>query len=553
MSRKPIKVSRQEEILGILLMTMGMLIFLSLFSYNPQEVPQNARIGDVDNQLGIAGVYIAHFLNHYVLGRPSFVIPLIILMLGWGVFRGTGLSNTFRWSGYLLIFAVYTSVILAIPQISSVGADTSGGSLSGLIGTSIAHMLFDYLGVLGSIVVLLAIMVVTAIGVTNMSISSLLNNLTWRTTALFVNVQNRIKKARKLRKAKAQEKRSALDIKVDWRDTANEAAVAEAPEPAQTVQPPRLRPQLEIAFGGESNKGRDAGAEPSEEIQERPPIGNYVFPPFDLLADPPATESFAKEELFASAQVLEDTLLEFGVQGKVIDIKPGPVITRFEVEPAPGVKISRISGLSDDLALAMRAKRIRIVAPIPGKAAVGIEIPNRTHATVSFKEVLSCERFQQSDSPLTIALGKTIAGEPYVVKLDEMPHLLIAGATGSGKSVCLNCVIASLLYKAHPTELQLVMIDPKRLELSIYNNLRSHHLTYREDLDEEVVTTPANAISVLRSLEAVMDQRYEILARAGVRNIRDYNTRLKNDTLPMPDEQQPWEPLEYLVIIVDEL
>jgi S-DNA-T family DNA segregation ATPase FtsK/SpoIIIE len=208
MSRKPIKVSRQEEILGILLMTMGMLIFLSLFSYNPQEVPQSARIGDVDNQLGIAGVYIAHFLNHYVLGRPSFVIPLIILMVGWSVFRGTSLSNTFRWSGYLLIFAVYTAVILAIPQISSDGSGTGGDALSGLIGISIAQMLFDYLGVLGSIVVLLAVMVVTAIGVTNMSISGVLNNLVWRSTSLFTSLQNKMKKARKKRKAKAQEKRS---------------------------------------------------------------------------------------------------------------------------------------------------------------------------------------------------------------------------------------------------------------------------------------------------------------------------------------------------------
>ncbi len=152
-----------------------------------------------------------------------------------------------------------------------------------------------------------------------------------------------------------------------------------------------------------------------------------------------------------------------------------------------------------------------------------------------------------------MALGKTISGEPYIACLDDMPHLLIAGATGSGKSVCINAVIASFLYKAHPTELQLVMIDPKRLELSIYNNLRSHHLTYREDLNEEVVTTPANAISVLKSMESVMDQRYEILAQAGVRNIADYNRRLKNGELPKLEDQEPWEPLEYLVLIIDEL
>ncbi|MFQ5752109.1 MAG: DNA translocase FtsK [bacterium] len=281
---------------------------------------------------------------------------------------------------------------------------------------------------------------------------------------------------------------------------------------------------------------------------------NYVFPPLELLSLPESlSDEITKEEHLANAQILEDRLLEFGVQGKVVDIRPGPVITRYEVEPAPGVKISRISSLADDLALAMRAKRIRIVAPIPGKAAVGIEIPNRIHAKVYFREVLNSKPFQQSESPLTIALGKTISGEPYVTKLDDMPHLLIAGSTGSGKSVCLNSIIASILFKAHPTQVQLILIDPKRLELSIYNNLRHHHLTYREDLNEEVVTTAANAISVLKSLEVVMEKRYEILARAGVRNITDYNRRLKSGQLPKMENEEPFEPLEYLVLIIDEL
>ncbi|MFQ5675983.1 MAG: DNA translocase FtsK, partial [bacterium] len=161
--------------------------------------------------------------------------------------------------------------------------------------------------------------------------------------------------------------------------------------------------------------------------------------------------------------------------------------------------------------------------------------------------------FKESDSPLSLALGQTISGDPFVTTLDQMPHLLVAGATGSGKSICLNSIIASILFKAHPTQVHFIMIDPKRLELSIYNNLRHHHLTYREDLNEEVVTTAANAISVLKSIEVVMDERYEILARAGVRNIDDYNRRLQSGQLQNLEHEQPFEPLEYLVLIIDEL
>ncbi|MFQ5602256.1 MAG: DNA translocase FtsK [bacterium] len=548
--RKNNRQSRQEEILGILMITFGILILVSLVSHHSHETPGHFTVGQIENQLGLAGIYISYFLIKFVIGYPSFVFPVIILLIGWNLMRGHPLSNALRWSAYLFIFALYTSIILAIPAVVSSDFSELGFSLSGLVGGLIAQTLFNYLGTAGSVVILFALIIVTVISATNYSMSGLLSELSMRFASSFGAIRANLARAKKQRKLKKAAAEPPVHSGQDWHSPTRGEKTA-LTSATKEMASPKKESQLEIEL---NNQKPSTSA---SNFQTPPPVpakNNYKYPPLDLLSEPEQTpDVLSRDELEANAQILEDRLLEFGVQSKVVDIRPGPVITRYEVEPAPGVKISRISSLADDLALAMRAKRIRIVAPIPGKAAVGIEIPNRLPSKVNLIEVINSKPFQESASPLTLALGKTISGEPYVTRLDDMPHLLIAGATGSGKSICLNSIIASILYKAHPTQVQMVMIDPKRLELSIFNNLRHHHLTYREDLNEEVVTTAANAISVLKSLELVMDQRYEILARAGVRNIADYNRRLQAGQLQTVENEEPFEPLEYLVIIVDEL
>ncbi len=539
---KNIKSSRQEEILGILLITLGILIFVSLMTYNSLEQPGNFKLGKIENQLGLAGVYISFFLIQYVIGYPSFVFPVIVFIIGWHLIRGSEILKAFRWSGYLLVFAIYTSIILAIPEVTSPSTTDLGFSLSGLLGGVIAQILFNYLGIAGSIVILLSLIMITVISATNISISAFLANLGLSITSVLSSIKKRFTKMHRMRKPESKKPPKSLekDFAASLERNTRKRVDKTPPDENETKS---KDPQLEMDLNAYNS-----------DSELFIPKNNYKYPPLELLDLPENNgDEITKEELTANAQILEDRLLEFGVQSKVVDIKPGPVITRYEVEPAPGVKISRISSLADDLALAMRAKRIRIVAPIPGKAAVGIEIPNRKHATVYFSDVLKSTSFQQSDSPLTIALGKTISGQPYITKLEDMPHLLVAGSTGSGKSVCLNSIIASILFKAHPTQVQFIMIDPKRLELSVYSNLRHHHLTYREDLNEEVVTSAENSISVLKSTEVVMEKRYEILARAGVRNIREYNRKLKSGQLNNIENEEPFEPLEYLVIIVDEL
>ena len=254
----------------------------------------------------------------------------------------------------------------------------------------------------------------------------------------------------------------------------------------------------------------------------------YKLPSSDLLTDPVnISDSLSRDELVERADYLTQSLATYGVEGKVVNVHPGPIITLFEVEPAEGVRVNKFVQLADDLARVMEASSVRVIAPIPGRSSVGIEIPNRNPATVYFKSIVNSPEFAESDSMLTLAIGKTTSGEISTLDLSKMPHLLIAGTTGSGKSVCINTIICSILYHATPDEVKFVMIDPKKVEMTLYKNLEGYHLLKMEDIDEPIVTTVDNAILALRALEKEMDRRYNILADAIVRNISEYNEKWK--------------------------
>lgn len=266
----------------------------------------------------------------------------------------------------------------------------------------------------------------------------------------------------------------------------------------------------------------------------------------DIFAEPPKQPlEFTEEELREQSKVLEDQLINFKVMGKVTQICPGPVITRYEVELAPGVKVSRISTLADDLALALRAKSIRILAPIPGKSVVGIEVPNRKAQIVYIKEILRSPEFALEEDSLKICLGKTIAGEPYVMDLTRAPHLLIAGQTGSGKSVCINSIMASFLCSKSPDVLRMILVDPKVVELKPYDAIP--HLLY------PVITQPDVAVQALKWSTFEMDRRYEVLAQCGVRNIKGFNAKVREGKLPETMEDEDKKILPYIVIVIDEL
>ena len=279
----------------------------------------------------------------------------------------------------------------------------------------------------------------------------------------------------------------------------------------------------------------------------------YQSPPLSFLESPSQKATKAdKDALKENSKVLENKLADFGVQGKVVEVHPGPVITRYEFEPASGVRISKILGLSDDLALALKALGVRILAPVPGKAVVGIEIPNAVRETVCFKEIVGRDKFIGSQSKLTLALGKDIAGKPIITDLAKMPHLLIAGSTGSGKSVLINALICSILYKATPSEVKMLLIDPKRLELSFYEDIP--HLLH------PVVTDPKKASLALQWAVGEMERRYKKLAEKGVRDIDGYNRSIEAESkkVKVKDKENDGETpvdekLPFILVVIDEL
>ncbi len=279
---------------------------------------------------------------------------------------------------------------------------------------------------------------------------------------------------------------------------------------------------------------------------------SYDPPTIEMLNPQELHEEVEDEELKTHARLLQEKLRTFNIEIEDLTVTPGPVVTLFEFVPAAGIKLSQIESLGDDIALALKARGIRIIAPIPGKGTVGVEIPNTQPAIVRIRSVLNTTKFREAEHNLPLALGKTTVGEVFCADLTKMPHLLIAGATGAGKSVGINSILISLLYKMHPSDLKLAIIDPKKIELTQYKQLIDHYLVDCPDIDEDIVTDPQNAVILLKSLELEMDRRYDMLAKSGQRNIFDYNRKIEEGALtPSPDAQH--RKLPYIVLIIDEL
>ena len=562
---------RKKKIgIGILLMSISVFIFLSLMFYS-QTKDGNVSANVMEHRMGFAGGWVSKFLFERTIGFASFIFPfLIFLWGGYLVFPRNlailkkitifGMAYAILFSMSYALFSIVSNLLKA-PNLDIIPLSLMDARW-GVIGGSLARMSYKIVGAFGSTLFVFALFLVTTVFAFEFKFSGLIQKTErWLKMAVAFVCRTYDRRdfkpgkdlpkwreiCRRKRKPKIKKtRRESPAIRVS-EDEPEESALPrgirtrslperDTPEPVATIPETEPIPQ-------------DDDAQPSASRSRK-----YVLPLPDLLDAPPEDEDEVSwDDLMNSAKTLEERLSDFGIQGKVVEINPGPVITRYEIEPAPGVKISRFTSLSDDLALVMRAKRIRVVAPIPGKAAIGIEIPNRKPSTVYLRSVIDSPAFRSSSSPLTLAFGKTIAGDIYVDDLSTMPHLLIAGATGSGKSVCLNSIIASILYKATPEQVQLVMIDPKRLELSVYSALKYHHLAFRPDIGEEVVTNPNNAVPVLRSLELEMERRYELLAKAGVRSIADYNKWVRTVQFETEEERARFKPLKYVVLIVDEL
>jgi len=474
-----------NEVGGIIILGLALLILVCLII--PQEYA------------GGIGSWISYSLKD-AMGLGAYLIPVILGIFGVRRFKGELNKSFIRGIGGVFLL-ISTSIFASF--LHEIWIDINGG----VIGISISEWLNDLFGP-GAWVINLTFF---ALGFLLLTESSLV--------PIAVAFKNII----------------LFPIKIG-RFIGGNVAVREEEE---TKIPRRRKVKEEIPTTPRIilPKTTTNTSEVTKEITITSTPSPYQFPSLSLLNDSlPASEKDLKEDLLLISKLLEETLEDFGIEAKVVQVNRGPVVTSFEIQPAAGVKVSSVTNLSNDLSLALASPSIRIEAPIPGKQVIGIEVPNRKATPVCIKEVISDNTFINASSPLTIGLGKDIFGRPIIANLIEMPHLLIAGATGSGKSMCINTVITSILYKSSPDEIKFVMIDPKRVELTVYNGIP--HLLF------PVIVNVKEAIRVLNWLEREMESRYEKLAAIGARDIESYNKKMKanND-----------KGLYYIVTIIDEL
>ncbi|MDD5006162.1 MAG: DNA translocase FtsK [Candidatus Omnitrophica bacterium] len=527
-----IKNKYLEEVIGIIFLSLAFLVFLSLISYTPQDLQWYTSSPNVParNLTNTFGVYLSGVL-YFIFGHASYLIPFILFIFSMKWFKRMEVSiGVSRIIGLIVAFLSFSSFFAIFLAPTSTIRFHRGG----MLGLIFSDFLINYFGIVGAYVIIISLGLLSLPLVVEISVIPLFTLIKQFTFFVSDLISSQVNKAELSRiSPRPAEKIKSTAIKTEMpqpKPKFEEPLVKTDKKPIiPKIEIPGIaKPKIQIAKPDSASKEKISEKEPLRQIEDE----NYVLPTLDLLdSPPPLSMRQIKDDLQANANILADTLSDFGISVRVANVERGPVITRYELEPAPGVKIQKIVTLSDDISLALKATSVRIVAPIPGKSAVGVEVPNSHSSIVYLKEVLTSPDFQKNKSKLTLALGKDIAGKPVISDLGEMPHLLIAGTTGSGKTVCVNSIIISMLFNATPSEVKFLMVDPKMVELAPFNGLP--HLLC------PVVTDAKKVSSALNWVVGEMESRYQLLAKEGVRNIDNYNQ--KKQRLP------------YIVIIIDEL
>lgn len=510
------KAKLTKELQGMALCTVGVFILLAFLTYNSADVSWNSysNEGNLHNLGGRLGAQIAD-LFFISFGLASYLIPLALLYMAYTLFRfkEIRLRSYKLAAAFGLLFSLATLFAFFREKTFLFDQQVATG---GAVGAVVARTLRGTVGVTGGLLLLLPILAASIMILSKFS---------------FILFAGWWLENFKQKWAARQERRTR------GRDEQNRVKAKQEGLPAAVTSGPVIKPQVpslqrpNILKKEKDKKKEDAKTAAVQETFEFIKAeGDFHTPPFSLLDIPPATEkTLDRDALTMNARLLEKKLKDYNIDGEVVEICPGPVITMYEFSPAPGIKISRIAGLTDDLTMALQAMSIRIVAPIPGKGVVGIEVPNRDRDMVFLREIFNCEHFSHSKMKLPLALGKDIAGLPVVTDLAKAPHLLVAGSTGSGKSVSINTMILSLLYTSTPKDVRMIMVDPKMLEFSMYEGIP--HLLL------PVVTEPKKASLALKWAVNEMERRYQLLSDKGVRNIDSYNKKLAGELLEQEELQ----------------
>ena len=526
---------------------LALILWYALFTYDPADPgpTQATTVTAIQNGVGRVGAWISDAL-FFTFGRPAYLFTVMVFFFGWMLYREektqielTRLDFALRFSGF--VATLVTSCALSTLHFSGAGFRSTAG---GFIGQAVGESLESVMKLLGASTLLFCLWVASL---------SLFLGISW------IKVMDRIGHWCLVGYEKAVFKIGELRDKAEGRRQA--AARQDVVKVEKKLKAARAKPRIEPVMPALETSVR---AEKERQVPLFEPAEAGELPPLSLLDDPPEQkQGYSKDSLEAMSRLVELKLKDFGIDVEVKSVSPGPVITRFELDPAPGVKVSQIANLSKDLARSLSVVSVRIVEVIPGKSFVGLEIPNENRQLVTLGEILKSRAYDDMSSPLTLALGKDIGGNSVVADLARMPHLLIAGTTGSGKSVGINAMVLSILYKTQPEQVRLIMIDPKMLELSVYEGI-PHLLA-------PVVTDMKEASNSLRWCVAEMDRRYRLMSALGVRNIGGYNRKVKEaidagDPIKDPtfrppelfDEEKPIEhptltPLPYIVVVIDEL
>jgi len=503
------KEKLKKEIQGMALGAAGLFVLIALLSYRTDDLSFNSFSSDarVRNLGGRLGAEMADLLLQ-TTGLAGYLVPGALLFLAYLFLR----FKEVKWRGYK--WFAYAGLVVSLSSLFAFSLEFTelfGQRVptGGAIGYQTAVLLRGFLGIPGALLLLLPML---AASIMVLSRFSFVLFADWWLGTLGAKW------------ARFWERRAL-----------NRELMEKEPKPAEAGSPvikplPVHVPVPPPLLKKEKKKDEEKVKPVQETFEFVKSDGAYQTPPLSLLDTPPATEKrIDKDALTMNARLLEKKLKDFGVDGEVVEICPGPVVTMYEFAPGPGVKVSRIAGLADDLSMALQALSIRIIAPIPGKGVVGIELPNRDRETVFLKEIFACEEFHRGKLKLPLALGKDVAGAPLVTDLARMPHLLVAGATGSGKSVSINTMILSILYTATPRDVRIIMVDPKMLELSVYEGIP--HLLL------PVVTNPKKAALALRWAVEEMGRRYRLMADKSVRNIDSYNKALEREEKELEDNR----------------
>ena len=520
----------QSEIIGIYFLFISIFVFTSLIDHG---------ILSKYNIMGPLGYWISNKLM-LLFGLGSYILPVIFGILGYNYISDKEHERIIisKLILYLLSMAIWFCAFFG--YISDILNFEVWRHFSGLIGISISSTLVEYINLFTPFVFIVALLAINMIYF-NFSIGD-----------IFLKIKEKI--------SRINQEEDNIEINPpsfheEERDNQSEETDTDFDvEFDEDIIPEKSDDNSKGDLGGDGHDSDDIDIQ--EEVKEeeididakadrKRKFFNYSLPASNLLNSPIETNiQYSEEQLHKRSQDLMHALETYNVMGKVRRINQGPVITLFEIEPDEGVRVNKFVTLSDDLARAMEASRVRIIAPIPGTRFVGVEVPNESPAIVYLKSIITSDAYISSPSKMTIALGKTTSGKSFSYELDKMPHLLVAGATGSGKSVCINSIIASILYKAKPDEVKFILIDPKKVELSSYNVLKDYHLITTPSIDEYVVTKTENSNAILDSAIREMERRFELFSKVKVRNLDEYNDKRMKDL--------DLEAIPHIVIIIDE-